>query len=122
MKRRLMALGVVVTLAVWAVIVPPIPAGAGKPEPGKADPGKADPGKDEKLKGFLPMYWKNLGLTESQKQQVYKVQADYKKKLEALEQQIEQLKEARRKDLEAILTEQQKAELRKILQGKAPSP
>ena len=117
MKRRLMALGVVVALAVWAVIVPPIPAGAGK-----ADPGKADPGKDEKLKGFLPMYWKSLGLTESQKQQVYKVQAEYKKKLEALEQQIEQLKEARRKDLEAILTEQQKAELRKILQGKAPSP
>jgi Spy/CpxP family protein refolding chaperone len=117
MKRRLMALAVVVALAVWAVTAQPSSAGAGKTEPGKAEPGK-----EEKLKGFLPMYWKSLGLTDSQKQQVYKVQAEYKKKLEALEQQIEQLKEARRKDLEAILTEQQKAELRNILQGKAPSP
>ena len=41
-----------------------------------------------KLKGQLPANWGKLGLTDEQKQKVYKVQAEFKEKIADLEKQL----------------------------------
>jgi Spy/CpxP family protein refolding chaperone len=46
-----------------------------------------------KLKGQLPQYWKNLGLTEAQKQQVYDTRAKYATKIGALTEQLKVLRQ-----------------------------
>lgn len=73
--------------------------------------------KDEKVKGFLPQYWKNLGLSDSQKQKVYQTQAAYKAKIEDLEMQKLKLKQEERAELIKILTDDQKAALQKLTLG-----
>lgn len=73
------------------------------------------------FRGVLPANWKMLGLSDEQKQQVYKVQANYRPKIEELEGQIRDLKAKEKKDLEALLTPAQKDRLREILKDKAPT-
>lgn len=74
-----------------------------------------------KLKGFLPMNWGKLGLSEEQKQKVYGVQAKYRDKIGDLEKQISDMKKQQQTDMEAVLSDAQKARLREILTGKAPA-
>jgi hypothetical protein len=84
---------------------------------------KTDDKKDQppvKLKGQLPPNWKKLGLSEDQVQKVYKVQADYDAKINALEQQIKKLKQDEKGDLMKVLTDAQKARLKEITEGKIP--
>lgn len=54
-------------------------------------------------------------MTAEQKVQIHKVQADYKIKIKALEDQIKALHQAEYVDMVAVLTTQQKEELRKVL-------
>ena len=86
---------------------------------------KQDPKKDEKkdepvgkLKGVLPPNWKKLGLTDSQVQDVYKVQNKYDTEIDKLQAKIDELKTNRAKDLKAVLTAEQKKRLDEILTGK----
>jgi len=87
---------------------------------------KQDPNKDEKkeeppvgkLKGVLPANWKKLGLTDSQVQDVYKVQNKYDTEIDKLQAKIDELKATRAKDLKAVLTPEQKKRLDEILTGK----
>jgi Spy/CpxP family protein refolding chaperone len=79
---------------------------------------KKDPA--PKAKGQLPTYWKNLGLTDDQKQKVYATRASYGGKIEALTQQVKELKSKEKADLEKILTDDQKAALLRLLLEKAP--
>jgi len=76
--------------------------------------------KDTKIKGQLPPNWGKLGLTDEQKQKVYKIQADYRDKIADLEKQIKDLEDKRKADMEKVLTDEQKKRLREILTGKAP--
>ena len=71
-----------------------------------------------KLKGQLPPNWKKLGLTEDQVQKVYKVQADYDSKVEALQEQIKKLRQEEKGDLIKVLTDAQKSRLKEINEGK----
>src|SRR5260370_32162838 len=48
--------------------------------------------KDKKIKGSLPANYKQLGLTDAQKQKIYKIRNDYKDKLEELEKTKAKLK------------------------------
>jgi hypothetical protein len=73
---------------------------------------KKDP--DPKVKGFLPAGWKQLGLSAEQTQQVYKTQAAYKAKIDALKQQIEDLKTEEKVELDKVLTKAQRDRLREI--------
>jgi hypothetical protein len=73
---------------------------------------------DPKLKGTLPANWGKLGLTDVQKQKVYKIQADFKTKLADLEKQVKDLKEKEKADMLGVLTEEQKKRLREIVVGK----
>ena len=49
-----------------------------------------------KIKGMLPPNWGKLGLSDEQKQKVYKVQADYGEKIAGLEKQVKDLKSQER--------------------------
>lgn len=73
-----------------------------------------------KLKGFLPANWAKLGLSEDQKQKVYETQAKYKKELDELRKKMDDLKDKEKKDLEEVLTKEQKAKLKDIISGKIP--
>jgi hypothetical protein len=73
-----------------------------------------------KLKGQLPANWGKLGLSEEQKQKVYKVQAEYKEKIADLEKQLKEAKATEKKEMEAVLTDEQKKRLRDLVLGKVP--
>ena len=68
----------------------------------------------------LPQNWAKLGLSDDQKQSVYATQAKYKKELDELKKKLEELKDKERKELEDVLTREQKAKLKDIIAGKIP--
>jgi Spy/CpxP family protein refolding chaperone len=67
----------------------------------------------------LPSGWGNLGLTDEQKQKVYEVQAEYRTKIDDLQQQIRKLQKEERSALSKVLTDAQRARLKEILASKA---
>ena len=76
-----------------------------------------DAKKETKIKGMLPQGWKALKLMDAQKQKVYGIQAEYRHKIEKLEEQIKELKAQEKMEMFKVLTEEQKAALRKSLLG-----
>lgn len=72
-----------------------------------------------KLKGFLPTYYGQLGLTDEQKQKVYGVRNKAEEEINKLEAQIKALREKSTKDCHEILTTEQKKKLEDILKMKA---
>jgi hypothetical protein len=77
---------------------------------------------DPKVKGTLPPHFKSLGLTDKQVQDVYKVQASYKAKIDELEQKIKDLKAEEKVEREKILTDTQKTRLKELLLGEKDPP
>lgn len=77
---------------------------------------KDDPG--VKYKGILPNNWRKLGLSDSQVQDVYKVQGKYNDEIDKLEAKIKELKGTRDKEMKALLTPEQKKRLEDIQTGK----
>lgn len=73
--------------------------------------------KPPRLRGQLYAKWRELGLTDEQKQNVYKIQAEYRGKIGELKQKISQLQREERTKAEAVLTAAQKARLRELLSG-----
>jgi hypothetical protein len=71
----------------------------------------------QEVKGYLPANYGKLGLSDEQKQKVYKIQADYKAKAESLERQLAALKTEQKSALEGVLTPAQKTKLKEILLG-----
>lgn len=71
-----------------------------------------------KVKGVLPPNWKKIGLTESQVQDIYKLQSKYNEEIDKREAKIKELKAARDKEMKAVLTAEQKKRLDDILTGK----
>jgi Spy/CpxP family protein refolding chaperone len=87
----------------------------------KEDPKKDDKKKEEppaKAKGMLPPNWKKLGLTDAQVQDIYKVQNKYDAEIDKLQAKIDELKASRTKDMQAVLTPEQKKRLAEIVGGK----
>jgi len=68
-----------------------------------------------KAKGALPPNFKQLGLTEDQRQKVMKIHASYKSKMESLNEQLSQLKSEERSELLKVLSDTQRTKLREIL-------
>lgn len=81
------------------------------------DPKKDAPGK---ARGTLPAGWNKLGLTDQQKQKIYSTRAEYRAKIDALESQIKDLKKKEMTEMQAVLTDAQKARLREIATEKVP--
>lgn len=69
----------------------------------------------QRFRGFLPSNWGKIGLSDAQKQEIYKRQAKYKAQIRALEQEIAELKSQERKELYEVLTDAQKDRLREII-------
>jgi hypothetical protein len=88
------------------------------------DPKKDDPKvtkKDDtpvKVKGQLPQNWGKLGLSDQQKQEIYKIQGKYKAEIDKLEAKIKGLQDSRLKEMRTVLTADQKKKLEEIVLGK----
>jgi hypothetical protein len=74
----------------------------------------------EKVSGRLPPGYGKLGLSDEQRQRIYKVQAAYDAKIEDLEEQLKRLQAEKRKAIDGVLTADQQKMLRKILEEKLP--
>ena|SRR5207244_12851439 len=71
-----------------------------------------------KAKGMLPQNWNKIGLSDDQKQAIYKIEGKYKSEIDKLDAQIKELKGKRDKEMKAVLTEDQKKKLADIVTGK----
>jgi TolA-binding protein len=74
--------------------------------------------KETKLRGVLPAYFKQLGVTDDQRQSIYKIQNEYADKLDDLEKKVEELKAERNKKYLAALTKAQRERLDELKKGK----
>lgn len=78
--------------------------------------------KDGKIKGQLPQGWSKLSLSATQKEQVYKLQAEHKEAVDKLKQEIAKLDaELVKKRLE-VLNDEQRKKLREMFGGDTPDP
>ncbi len=56
----------------------------------------------------VPNYFAQLGLTDTQRESIYKIQARHQPKIDALEKQLEELRAQALKECEGVLTAAQK--------------
>lgn len=79
---------------------------------------KKDDPKDPPPKGTnLPKYFKQLGLTDKQKTTILSIVAEHQAKIAALNKQIADLRAQEKKQVEEVLTDEQRARLREIRLG-----
>src|SRR5262249_3923893 len=70
----------------------------------------------------LPSFYKKLSLSEEQREKIFKIRAEARKKVEALQVEIGKIQAKERADNEAVLTPEQRKLLQEIRSGfKAPS-
>jgi hypothetical protein len=87
--------------------------------PGVFSQEKKDKDTKDTAKGMLPTYWKQLGLSKDQTQEVYTIQAKYKAEIAKLRAELDELEGKQKKELEKVLTDAQKTKLREIIASKA---
>ena len=75
----------------------------------KKEPGKA--------KGQLPAGWRALDLSAGQKDEVYKIQTEFRGKIDKLEDEIKKLKAEQSRKLADVLTPEQKKKLIEAIEG-----
>lgn len=75
-----------------------------------------------KAKGMLPANWKKLGLTDQQKETVYRTQTRYRDLIAPHEAKIKELRKEEKAELDKILTAAQKERLKEILLGEPKDP
>jgi hypothetical protein len=73
-----------------------------------------------KIKGTLPDGWKDLGLTAAQREDVYRLNAEAKEKIDKLQEEISRVKADLTKKRLAVLTEEQRKKLRDTVGGEEP--
>jgi hypothetical protein len=73
------------------------------------------PDEPAKVKGKLPAHFKKLGLSDQQMQQIFKIEASYADKVEALQKQLADMKKAEHQEIDSVLTDEQKAHLKELL-------
>jgi len=66
----------------------------------------------------VPSGYAKLGLTDQQKEKLYKIQAEYSTKIQNLEKQVSDLRDRRDKEFESVLTASQKRLLAEAAQQK----
>jgi hypothetical protein len=81
---------------------------------------KKPPEAPTKVRGYLPKYFKSLGLSDEQKQTIYKLRASYAAKVDALTEQIRALHKAEAAEIDKLLTDAQKARLKELKLGEQP--
>jgi len=66
----------------------------------------------------VPSGYAKLGLTDQQKEKLYKIQAEYSTKIQNLEKQVSDLRDRRQEEFESVLTAPQKRLLAEAAQQK----
>lgn len=113
---RALLLALFGALLVFSVVSAEQPPKKDDPKAKVVEPKRDDP--PMTVKGILPMNWGKLGLTDDQKQTIYKIQGKYNEEINKLEAKIKELKSTRDKEMKAVLTPEQKKRLEDILLGK----
>ncbi len=90
-----------------------------KKEDTKKEDAKKEPTTKTKAKGQLPQNWGQLGLTDEQKQSVYRLQGKHNEEIDTLEAKIKEIKAKISEERMKILTAEQKKRLEEILKAKA---
>lgn len=85
----------------------------GEPESPSQQPGESETA-ETKPRGRLPNHFGKLGISEEQRTRIYSIQADYDERIDDLLSQIEELVANRDSDINAVLTEGQRARLREL--------
>lgn len=65
----------------------------------------------------LPPYYKGLGLTAKQRNEVLEIRRKYAAEIQELQQKIDELRDREKVDCASVLTAKQKARLKQILLG-----
>ena len=68
----------------------------------------------KKLHGRLPAYYGQV-VSERQREEIYRIQAEYDEKIDSLQNQLNLLKEERKGRIAAVLTEEQKKQMEKAV-------
>ena len=76
-----------------------------------------EPKQPAKVRGQLYAKWKELGLTDQQKQRIYKIQSDFRARIDELERKAKELRAEERVKAMEVLTPAQKARLKELLSG-----
>jgi len=74
--------------------------------------------KESKIRGVLPQYYRQLGLSDEQRQNIYKIQHDYSDKLDELEKKLEDMKAERNAKYLKELTKSQREQLEELKKGR----
>lgn len=98
------ALAVVVSASAMTILSGGLPLVA--QEPGKANVEARRKPLDPSRR--VPNYFAQLGLSEAQRESIYKIQAKHQARIDALEKQLEELRAQSLKECEAVLTADQK--------------
>ncbi len=69
----------------------------------------------KKARGRLPNYFGKIGISTAQREKIYAIQSQYRMQMEELEKQIQALREMQVEDIQAVLTDDQKSLLGKLL-------
>jgi hypothetical protein len=98
----------ITTLAGFALLLAAFLVGTGR---------SGDKGGTPTKKAGLPKYWSKIepALTPEQKGKITKSRTEYARKIQALKKQLKQLEQEDKDASYAVLTEEQKESLRKIL-------
>jgi Spy/CpxP family protein refolding chaperone len=70
-----------------------------------------------KTKGILPQGYAKIGLSDEQRIQIYKIQAKYKDEIEKLKEKIEETKAEERREMDKVLTAEQRKKLIDVITG-----
>ena len=84
-----------------------------------SDDAQSQEKKEGKVKGQLPAGWSKLELTASQKEDIYKINAEYKEKTDKLKEEIKKLDAEHNKKRLAVLTDDQKKKLVDLVSGES---
>ena len=90
-------------------------------EKGKAaPPAKVEPkSAREPVKGYLPPNWKQLGLSNAQKDKITSIAGQYGAEIDTLEERIKELKAKKSREQLEVLSDDQKKRLEEIYKRKA---
>jgi hypothetical protein len=83
---------------------------------------KKEPEPAPKVRGMLPKFYKQLGLSDDQRQTIYRVQGRYSAQIEALLEQVRKLRAEENAEIEKVLTEAQKTRLKELKLGETGKP
>ena len=75
-----------------------------------------------KERGQLPQGWKKIGLSDDQVQKIYAIQSQHRAKISKLAAEIKALRAEERREMFRVLTDDQKAKLRKLAEERATEP